>query len=540
MKYCLAVLLCSLGSFLFVWGQEHQARFAQLDVLHYRFELALSDETDQIQGEALIRIRFKQSTQSCYLDLVSPDKNGKGMQVEAVSLEGQTQSYTQTGDRLEISFSESIPAGENHTLVIRYSGVPQDGLIISRNLYGARTFFGDNWPNRAHHWLPSVDHPSDKATVEFVVAAPAHYQVIANGALVEESQLGNGQKITHWQEKVAIPTKVMVIGAAQFAVQQAGSVANIPISSWVYPEARAKGFYDYGQVMDILPWFIENIGPYPYEKLANVQSKTRYGGMENAGNIFYFEGSVTGTRDIEDLLAHEIAHQWFGNSASEANWHHIWLSEGFATYMADLYMGSSLGDSVFQTRLQEERKTVLQYTARQASPRPIVDTTIRDYNRLLSANAYQKGGWVLHMLRQELGDEVWWEGIRRYYAIYQNSNALTADFQQVMEAVSNQDLEVFFQQWLYHPGHPKLQVGWSYETKTEQLLLSLSQTQAEGPFQFPLEIGVFSKDGSYQLETIRVSHKQKSQTFRISAKEPTELLLDPNVKLLFEGEVEKR
>ena len=153
----------------------------------------------------------------------------------------------------------------------------------------------------------------------------------------------------------------MVIGVAQFAIQYLEAVDNAQISSWIFPQDREKGFYDYALAVPITQWFIDRVGPYPFNKLANVQSKTQFGGMENAGNIFYSERSVTGERNSEGLIAHEIAHQWFGNSASEANWHYVWLSEGFATYFTNLYYEDIYGVENFRERLIQQRNQVIGY-----------------------------------------------------------------------------------------------------------------------------------------------------------------------------------
>ena len=236
--------------------------------------------------------------------------------------------------------------------------IPADGLIISKNKYGDRTFFSDNWPDRAHNWLPCNDHPFDKASVEFIVTAPEHYQVVSNGLQIEETSLPDHLKLTHWKEDVPLPTKVMVIGAANFAVNYVGNVDCIPIYSWVYAEDRDNGFQHYAVAKDILPWYIKNIGPYAYKKLANVQSKTIFGGMENASAIFYFENSVNDDT-LDALFAHEIAHQWFGNSACEADWPHLWLSEGFATYMAHLYLESKYGVDSFNKRMVIDRMKII-------------------------------------------------------------------------------------------------------------------------------------------------------------------------------------
>jgi aminopeptidase N len=169
-------------------------------------------------------------------------------------------------ESLRILLSQNMNAGDTATFIIPYSGIPADGLIISKTKYGHRSFFADNWPNRGHNWIPCHDDPADKATVEFVLTAPEHYQVVANGVQIEETSLGNGFKLTHWKEDTPISTKVMVIGVADFAVNLAGVVnGNIPVYSWVYPETKDKGFYDYAMAKDILPFFINNVGPYGYK-----------------------------------------------------------------------------------------------------------------------------------------------------------------------------------------------------------------------------------------------------------------------------------
>jgi aminopeptidase N len=519
-------------------AQGHEERLRKINVLHYTFALELTDTTDEISGRAEIKIEFNDEAGEFFLDLAGPSANGKGMRVEAVTSSAKAIPFEQRGDSLLLHLPARKQRGDLLALEIDYRGIPADGLIISRNKYGARTFFGDNWPNRARHWLPCVDHPSDKATVEFIVTAPGHYQVIANGRQVEETNLNTAVKLSHWYEAVPLPTKVMVIGVAPFAVQHLREVEKVPLSSWVFPEDREAGFYDYAQAEEILEWFIAAVGPYPYEKLANVQSKTRYGGMENAGNIFYSENSVTGNRSSEALIAHEIAHQWFGNSASEANWHHLWLSEGFATYFTDLYMEAAYGRSRLVERMQSERATVQQWA--KSHKAPVVDTTVTDYNRLLNPNSYQKGGWVLHMLRRRLGDDDFWQGIRTYYDRYKIGNALTSDFKNVMEEISGKTLDVFFQQWLFTAGHPVLVVEWEYDDEAGIFQMEVRQTQPEGPFRFPLEIAIAGpRPKNIQQLTLDIHQQWHRFSFPLDFS-PQKITLDPDTWLLFEGEVRKR
>jgi aminopeptidase N len=373
-----------------------------------------------------------------------------------------------------------------------------------------------------------VDHPSDKARVKFTVDAPGHYRVVSNGTNTAET-VEAGRIISTWETLVPLPTKLMVIGVAPFAVQHLRSSSGIPVSSWVFPQNREEGFYDYRLALKPLDFFEDYIGPYPFSKLANVQSRTVYGGMENAGCIFYRESSVTGKRDHETLLAHEIAHQWFGDAVSELNWHHIWLSEGFATYLTDIYLEHVHGRDRFLSSLHREKQQVLRYARRR--PAPVVDTTLPVSVRLLNPNSYQKAAWVLHMLRRELGDRLFRESLRTFYQEYQYSNALTENFRRIVDSLSGENYGPFFRQWLYEPGHPVISAPREY--KRGEIRLQIRQHQEQSCFSFPLDIGIVSGTGSCITETVRVESRNK--TFIIPCEErPVEILLDPDSWLLFE------
>jgi aminopeptidase N len=504
------------------------------DVQHYQFNVELSDMSDTIRGKAVITLKLLEPTSEIMLDF-STSKTGKGMQVGHCEMDGNniTPIVKEGNEKLSLSWKDAKPAGSTHIFTIEYQGIPSDGLIISKNMYGHRSFFADNWPNRGHKWLPCVDDPGDKASVEFIVTAPQHYRVVSNGILVKETNLTENKKLTHWKEDVPIASKVMVIGAADFAVDTAGVVQDsIPVYSWVYPENKEKGFYDYGQAKDVLPFFINYVGPYGYKKLANVQSKTIFGGLENANTIFYSENSVTGTRKSEGLLAHEIAHQWFGNMATEKSFAHLWLSEGFATYMTILYMENKYGKDTAVYMLKEDREQVVNSPV--TNKRPVVDETT-NYMALLNSNSYQKGGWILHMLRRELGDQLFHKAIRDYYAKYAGGNADTRDLQKIFESVSGKDLSAFFDQWLYRPGIPQLEIKWNYSADKKKLILNIQQLQ-EKEFVFPLQLLLKLDNGKPTIETVPVN--QRNQVIEIAVKAPvTAIELDPGTSLLFKGTI---
>ncbi len=512
-------------------------RNTSIDIKHYTFQLEVNDSTDVITGKASILVLFKKSITEFELDLANKNANGQGMEVSQVLFNGRALAFQHKNDRLKISISQPLTTNEQFTFEINYKGTPQDGFVIGKNKFGDRGFFGDNWPNRGHHWLPVIDHPSDKSSVDFIIIAPLHYSVISNGLKIEESFLDSKRKLTHWHEEVPIPVKVMVVGIARFAVQQVGKVDDITVESWVYPQNRTEGFYDYAVALKVLDYFHRHIGPYPFKKLANVQSKTRWGGLENASAIFYAENTVNGKADHEGLIAHEEAHQWFGNSASENDWHHVWLSEGFATYFSNLYLENAYGHDRLVEEELIDRNQVIEYFKK--NPAPIIDTTLTDINKVLSTNTYQKAGWVLHMLRHKVGDTDFWKGIQQYYATYKSSNAMTSDFKRIMEEVSGKSLTLFFDQWLYEGGHPKIEGTWQYHDKTKEFKLEIAQVQRGIYFRFPLEIALVGKDGKRQFQTVQVDSKSSKIALKADF-EPLEVVLDPATWLLFEGTIQKK
>ncbi len=506
-----------------VYSQDVYERNESADVKHYVFNLSLNDTNNEIKGEAQITVDFKAGAKNFSLDLIKKS-NEFGMDVTGVFKNDQPVQYEHANDKIVLP--SDGPGTASYS--IQYQGIAEKGLVIDTTKFGRRSFFGDNWPNLARHWLPCVDHPYDKATLEFKITAPSHYDVVATGKKINEDDLSDGYKMTHYHEPAPVAMKVVTIGVTRFATKLLGSVGEIPVTAWVYPENKDEGFSDYAVAVDVMQYFVENIGPYPYAKLANMQAKTQWGGLENAGTIAYFENSVTGENKVEGLIAHEIAHQWFGNSATENSWNHVWLSEGFATYFAILYLENAYGDLKRKEELEKDRTQVIEYY--KTTPSAVVDNSIKDPMKVLSTNTYQKGGWVLNMLRRRLGDETFWKGIRQYYATYENSNAMTDDFRKAMETASGHDLEIFFQQWIHTKGYPELLWNWKYENK--KLLVSVEQKQKHHTFIFPLEIGI-KTNAATQIQKVQV--KNNSETFELSVEtRPDEVVLDPEAWLLFE------
>ena len=470
-----------------------------VDVTRYAVRVNLSDASDRVSAEVRVSFRAASDTTTVLpLDLVSLRPDGAGMTVAGVTLDGAPARFSHTADRLTVALRPTRHGAE-HTAVVAYEGIPADGLIVGVNRHGNRTFFGDHWPNRARNWLPVVDHPSDKALFEWTVSAPAHYQVVANGRLVEETDVPGGLRLTRWATDRPIATKVAVIGVARFAVEHRRPVmaAGMPVrvETWAYPEDRAAGFADFAATDSALVVLARLLGPFPYEKLASVQSTTRFGGMENAGAVFYDENGVTGRGANARTVVHEVAHQWFGDLVSEADWPHLWLSEGFATYLTHVYAERTRGVEALREGLARDRTAIVAFAAENPQ-RMLVDTTFADPMELLNAYSYQRGSWTLHLLRRRVGDAAFFAGLRLYLARHADANATTDDLQAALEEASGQSLGAFFQAWTRRPGLPRIDAAW--RVAGGQTVVTLRQ--AGVPYVFPLAVEATDASG----ETVRV------------------------------------
>lgn len=517
----------------------------KVDILNYAFRIELSDNTDVINVEAKVDVRYLgEGVEVLRLDLVkaSAELQGKGMTVSKILSEGKELSFTHEGEELKIKLPKVSQHNQRTVYVIYYSGVPASGLKIGNNKYGDRTLFSDNWPDKGRHWLPMVDHPYDKAMCEFIVTAPAHYQVISNGLKVEETDLAEGRRLTHWKQSVPIASWLYVLGVARFAVQYVDRFDNKSIETWVYYQDRDAGFYDFAvPTKQVLQFYSNSVGPYVYEKLANIQSNSVSGGMEAASAILYSENSVVGDRNERwrNVVIHEIAHQWFGNSVTEYDWDDVWLSEGFATYFTLLFIEHAYGHDAFQAGLADSRRRVMAFHAKNPNYR-IIHDNLQDMEQVTSSQTYQKGSWILHMLRGVMGTESFWKGIRSYYSKFMNSNATTADFRKEMEEASGKELTDFFNQWLYKPGALQLNGSWQYNDKKKEVRIILDQIQKDGNlFKMPIQVAIYPSQGKPVVQTLQVNDKQNEFTFPVEFS-PINIILDPDNWVLMESKLVKK
>lgn len=487
------------------------------DALHYDLLLTIPPQGRVISGQMTTKWRL-QSSDPLRVELDSV------LEVREVEVNGRAvRGWERHGDVLLIP--QRGIRGDSAISLIRYSGTPRDGLVI-RDTLGVRTIFADNWPNRAHRWFPLQDHPSDKATITFRVAAPNGYQVIANGDRTGPRPIQTGLLWTYDMSH-PIPAATMVIGVAHMARTAMGQggcpVSCIPIEVWTY--AADSTFAVNGpfkRASQIVDYFAAIIGPFPYSRLTHVQSSTIFGGMENSTAIFYDENAYQKHTLSESTVAHETAHQWFGDAITEREWSHLWLSEGFATYFAALWAEHTGGDSALQATMKNAAEGIFKS---KSTERPIIDTASNLLD-LLNTNNYNKGSWVLHSLRGMIGDSAFFQGIRNYYARYRDSTVLSADFQHEMESASGQNLAWYFSQALSQPGYPKLDIASGYDSSSHLLTVAIRQVQPEswGTYRLPgfeLLIGGM-------LVRVDLEGRETTFTFDQFPERPRSIEPDPN------------
>ena len=460
------------------------------------------------------------------------------MTVDAVLASNAPVKYVHENDALIIYLPKNSLLNETITFTIKYHGIPFDGLRIGATKFGDRSFFNENWPNRGRHWLPILDHPSDKATSEFIVKAPSHYKVVSNGLLLEESDMGNGIKLTHWKQSVPVSSWLFVLGVADFAVKYVDEFKGKSIQTWVYAKNRAAGFYDFDEpTKKVLEFYSTYVGPYAYEKLANIQTPSVNGGMETSSAIFYGEDLVNGKRDerTRNVVIHEIAHQWFGNAVTETNWDDAWLSEGFATFFTLLFIENAYGKEEYNKGIIKAKKSVLDMTVKMPNF-SIVAARTAEKEQVTTGLTYQKGAWILHMLRDYMGEQNFKKGIQSYYQKFYNANATTDDFRTEMEKASGKNLKIFFKQWLYQPINPNIDLQWSYDYNSKKINIHLTQTQlTDFNFDLPIEIACYLKDNTTPVVLkMNMNQKEIHQSFKINGSivkveiDPRNVLLSSN------------
>lgn len=530
----LFVFLSALSTF----GQRRERTIESWKPLHYDVNLTFNEQLTEISSA-----RTEISLEVLKPNVTKIDLDFGEMTIDSVLIASAPAQFERTSEQLNVTLPRAANRGDKLSITISYHGHPKDGLIFAKDRDGKQSATGDNWPNRVHNWIPTLDHPSAKATVSFTISAPQRYQVVANGKSVTAT---HSTAMSQWKfdEAKAIPPYCMIVTVNE------GAVINSPdqtITNLIYNvpqkdrDYAVKGF---STAAPALAFLNQTIAPYPYEKLALIVAATRFGGMENSSAIVFAsdllaprEGEKMSARfgiptRIENVVAHEIAHQWFGDSVTESTWADLWLSEGFATYFAGLFIEKYEGDAAFRDYMRDAAGQYLGYAKHNRVP--IHDTTTQDLMGLLNDNNYQKGAWVLHMLRKQLGDEAFFKGVRSYYNDHREATATTEDLRSALEKSSGKDLKDFFARWIYGAGHPRYELSWSSMDRalTTSLVVRLNQIQEDDPFLDPVPIE-FTINGKAERRTIYPKGKLTTATIELPGN-PTAVKIDPDETLLKE------
>ncbi|HXT62134.1 MAG TPA: M1 family metallopeptidase [Pyrinomonadaceae bacterium] len=538
-----ALLLFAVGPLL---AQRTERAVTTWRPLHYDIDIAFDDQITEFKSA-----RAQIIVEVLAASLTKIDFDFGEMPIDSVVVSGEPARTERTAETLNVVLPHAATRGQKLDVTITYHGHPKDGMVFAKDRDGNQSATGDNWPNRVHYWIPSLDHPSAKASVSFTVSAPQRYEVIANGKFVT---LTGNAATSHWKfdEPKPIPPYCMIITVNQGAIINSPdkSVTNLMFNVPQHDRDYApKGF---SPAAPALTYFSQVVAPYPYEKLALIVGATRFGGMENSSAIVFTstlfdqKGSVSAPlgnandnssrfgipQRIESVVAHEIAHQWFGDSVTESTWADLWLSEGFATYFAGLFVQKHDGEDAFRAYMNDAAQRY--FTFEKQASFPIHDTETKDLMGMLNPNNYEKGAWVLHMLRMRLGDEAFFKGLRDYYNAHKEANATTEDLRTALEKSSGKDLKQFFARWIYGAGHPRYELQWgSMERRAAtSVWLKLNQLQSGEAFLDPVPVE-FVVNGKVEKTTIYPTAKSTTKMIRLTGN-PTSVKIDPQGTLLKE------
>lgn len=436
----------------------------------------------------------------------------------------------------KIALGREVQNGETLSVVVYYHGRPRDekgGLTILDGATDSALVFTNCEPEGARNWIPCYDVPSDKATFTQAITVPSNYRVVANGTLDNSKTTGAWWTYT-WREHYPQATYLISFAASkQFLIKDTFAVVegnHVPMRAWVLESNDVRGKFDITPA--ILEHFSEIFPPYPFsdEKYDHVHAPIG-GAMENTTCTFIntYANWGGGSDDWSWVIAHELSHDWWGDWLTCATWADIWLNEGFATYSEVLWWEKLYGFEGQKAYARYVMDTYLQYG--DANP-------IYDPEELFGINSYEKGGSVLHMLRWVLGDSLFFAGLNTYALKNADESVITDDFQNTMEEVSKNDLDWFFDEWIYGGGHPYYKIGWELTPKTGgkytvdfAVAQVQNQTSNYFPFRMPLEVAVYASGSRYVFSfTDSIGY----QTFTVEApSKPDSFRLDPDGKALF-------
>lgn len=520
-----------------VFGQSRQyAPEREFDLRHLTLDVTPDFEAETIAATATLRLApILRPLRQAHFDAVD-------LRVETVESEFPVQGWHVTTNQLVVTFERGVPVDEEVTLAVRYTCQPDKGLYFRTPQLGYRDgethLFTQGETTGHRHWFPSFDAPNDRFTSEMICRVPAGMTALSNGRLVSRSpDPETKQEVFHWLQDQPHVNYLIALVAGFFETIE-DRYHDIPLAFHVLPSEIDQAPNSFRGTAEMMAFFEQEIGvSYPWDRYDQVcVNDFVAGGMENTTltvltDHTLFTQATENLESSEGLVAHELAHQWFGDLLTCKDWSHIWLNESFATYYETLYAGHRHGRDQMLYDLFERQQNLLRQSG---DTRPIVRRDYHSPDDMFNHLTYPKGSWVLHMLRAQLGADLYRDCIRTYVERHRLGMVVTEDFNRVLEEQTGRSWDRFFDQWVYHGGYPELEVAYTWEETDQQAKISIAQKQkrSEEVLLFHLPMTLRCKGKNFMVEQ-PVVVDQPEEDFVISLPGKPELLrLDPNLEVL--------
>ncbi|KAF0244507.1 MAG: aminopeptidase [Planctomycetota bacterium] len=525
-------------------ARERPTRDRWYDAEHLKLDLTVDLVKKHVKGTAATSLKLLRPAARIEFDAVD-------LRVSGVTVGGKKAAFQAHAEKLVVELGKNGADGESFNVVVSYEANPTKGLYFIEPVKDypkkPRQVWSQGQQEDSKHWLPCYDSPNDKMTWEVNLTVASNCLALSNGKLTKVTdEKGKKQKTFHWKMETPQVTYLLCIAVGEFA-EVKETVGGIPLGYYVAKPQAAMLRPTFQETGKVLKFFSDKIGfPYPYPKYDQVViTDFMWGGMENTTITTITDRALVPASfrpyyDSDPLVAHEAAHQWWGDLLTCKNWSHTWLNEGFATYFEALFTEHNLGIDEFRYEMLGNARAYLKEDAEKYR-RPIVSTKYDDTSDMFDCHSYQKGACVLHMLRWMLGEESWWKAMKHYAHKHQRQVVETTDLKVAIEEATGIHLDWFFRQWVHSGGHPEFEASWDYDAATKMLSLKVKQTQKTDEltpvFRTPLD--VFVQAGKSKM-THRVNIEEAEHNFHFPCDEMPQLVaFDPDTILLKTVKFEK-
>lgn len=510
-----------------------------VDIQHIRLEVALDFKERKISGTATHRL----SAIAGAVDRLEFD--AAEIAIASVRVGDRKASFDQADEKLAIELEHPLKPGETIEVTIDYSARPRRGLYFVGPDEGYPNKPVEAWTQGededSRYWFPCYDYPNDRVTSEVIATVPEKFTAVSNGELIGVSADAAAHTRTfHWRHEVPHSAYLISLAAGEFVEirDQAGAV---PVLYYVHPGREEDARRAFGNTPRMIQFYERTIGvPYPYAKYAQVAvSDFIFGGMENTSATTQTADTLHDARAHLDftsdpLVAHELAHQWWGDLLTCRDWSHAWLNEGFATYFEALWCEEDKGADEFAWNLRQDRDGYFDEDTRHYR-RSIVTNKYKAPIELFDRHLYEKGSLVLHMLRRTVGDELFFRSLNVYCTRHRGHNVITQDLQRAFDDATGRNLDFFFDQWVYKEGHPEIEVTSSFDEKQKLASVTVKQTHKVSDrtplFRFPVTIALMDSEGRETRHRVEIRDKENVFHFP-SEKAPKAVRFDPGFDVL--------